>query len=254
MTPSAGAIALIATVSSLPAAAEELRVVSVGTVLGVMKTLAPLYEKASGDTLKTSFGNPGVTIERLRKGEPADVVIYAPVLVEPLAKEGRIDPAGAVDLAKGLLGMAVAAKAPAPAFATKADFVAAMRAVKTIGLADPKGGSGTSPLVLKVFEELGLSAELAPKLRLFQGTGEQVAEAIEHGEAECGFTMVSEFAPVAGVRVVGPIPAEVLPYVSVTRAAVATGAARPEAAGKFIAFLRSEEAKAVFRQAGMDPD
>ena len=150
--------------------------------------------------------------------------------------------------------MAVSAKAKKPAaFRDKAAFIAFLRKVKTIGLVDPKGGSGTSPPFMKAVEDLGIASEIAPKYRYFQGAGENVADAIARGEVETGATAIPEFVPNKGVKVVGPLPDDVLVFGSVTAAYLGPHAAHPDEARKFLRFLATPAATKAFRAIGLSP-
>lgn len=48
-----------------------------GTVSSVLRDLIPEFERSSGDKVQISYGGPAMVLERLSKGEPADVVIVA---------------------------------------------------------------------------------------------------------------------------------------------------------------------------------
>ena len=58
---------------------------------------------------------------------------------------------------------------------------------------------------------------------------ERVGAVVARGEAEIGFQQLSELLPIAGIDIVGPLPAE-LQRVTVFSAGIAAGAREPEAA------------------------
>jgi hypothetical protein len=157
-------------------------------------------------------------------------------------------------LGQSKLGMAVSAKAKAPApFRNKADFIAFLRKVKTIGLVDPKGGSGTSPPFMKAVEDLGIAAEIAPKYRYIPGAGENVAEAIASGEVETGATAIQELVPNKGVKVVGAVPPDVVVWGSASAAYLGPHAVNPGEARKFLRFLGTPASIKAFRAIGLAP-
>jgi molybdate transport system substrate-binding protein len=86
---------------------------------------------------------------------------------------------------------------------------------------------------------LGLSDVLAPKLRPFT-TGTDVSAALARGDAELGLLPLSELLGVPGVDIVGPFPQDIQGY-AVMVAGVATRAAQPAAAKRFIDFVASAE-------------
>ncbi len=234
------------------ALATDLTILAQGTAAGALRPLISQFEKENGDTINVTFGNPGVTLDRIRKGDGTDVVIVVTLIVDTVVKEGLADPASRTPIATSRIGMAVAAGAPKPLFTNRASFTEAMHKLQTIGLVDPNGGSGTSPHFIKAVETAGLASEISPKYRFYQGTGEVVAEAIAKGEVEAGVTAVSELMPNKGVQVVGPIPTDVLDWSSTTYALVGSHAKAPAEARKFIEFLVSPVAKQAFTAIGLE--
>jgi ABC-type molybdate transport system substrate-binding protein len=237
---------------ALPANATELHVVGQATVAGALPALAARFEKRSGDKVVLQLGNPGVTRDRIKAMPNADIVILAAPVHERLVQEDLLTDTARVVLGQSKLGMAVSAKAKKPpAFRNKIDFIAFLRRAKTIGLVDPKGGSGTSPPFMKAIEELGIASEIAPKYRYIPGAGENVAEAIARGEVETGATAISELVPNKGVKVVGAVPPDVLVFGSPTAAYLGPHAANPDEARKFLRFLATPEATKAFRAIGL---
>lgn len=243
---------LVFLLAALPACAAELQVVGQATVAGALPALAARFEKQTGDKIVLQLGNPGVTRDRIKATPNADIVILAAPVHERLVKEGLLTDTTKVVLGQSKLGMAVSAKAEKPpAFRSKTDFIAFLRRVKTIGLVDPKGGSGTSPPFMKAIEDLGIAAEIAPKYRYIPGAGENVAEAIARGEVETGATAIPELLPNEGVKVVGAVPADVLVFGSPTAAYLGPHSVNPEEARKFLRFLATPAAINAFRAIGL---
>lgn len=246
---------LVFLTAALPSArAAEVVVVGQATTAGALRLLAPRFEKETGDKVRLMLGNPGVTYDNLKATPNADVVIIASALHDRLVKEGLLSDSTRVALGRSEIGMAVSAKAKKPPpFRDKAAFIAFLRKVKTIGLVDPKGGSGTSPPFMKAIEDLGIAAEITPKYRYIPGAGENVADAIADGQVETGATAIPEFVPNKGVKVIGPVPAEVLVFGSVTAAYLGPQAANPDEARKFLRFLATPAASKAFRAIGLSP-
>jgi len=74
---------------------------------------------------------------------------------------------------------------------------------------------------------------------------------IANGEAELGLHQISEILPVKGVKLVGPLPAEVQNYTSYA-AAVTTSAKQPDAAQALIKLLTGPAADSVLKARGME--
>jgi molybdate transport system substrate-binding protein len=105
-----------------------------------------------------------------------------------------------------------------------------------------------------MFAKLGIADQVMPRTRKVRGppSGEPVAAVIARGEAEIGFQQMSELMHVAGVDIVGAIPAEFQPIFNFG-GVVTASAHEPEAAAALLRFLHSSEAAPVITKAGLAP-
>ena len=71
------------------------------------------------------------------------------------------------------------------------------------------------------------------------GTPDEIVPLIAKGEVETGATAIPELVPNKGVKMVGPVPADVLVFGSVTAAYLGPHAANAAEAQKFLRFLAS---------------
>jgi molybdate transport system substrate-binding protein len=170
---------------------------------------------------------------------------------EELIKQGSAQSGSYVLLARSLVGMVVREGVPKPDISTVAALKATLLAAKSIAYSD--SGSGTY-LSTRLFPELGIADQLAPKSRKVRGppSGEPVAAVVARGEAEIGFQQVSELIRVRGVTFVGPIPDEIQPGSSFA-GALPNSSREPEAAKALLRFLGSAEAAPVITSAGLAP-
>jgi len=100
-----------------------------------------------------------------------------------------------------------------------------------------------------VIQKLGIADAVKAKAVVTQGR--PVGAAIASGEAEIGMQQVAELRPVAGVDVIGELPADLqkqIPY----SAGIAAKAKDAAAARALVGFLRSEAALDVLKRKGMD--
>lgn len=245
---------LLLVTAALPAFAGDLTVIGQATALDAFNKLVPRFERQTGDKVQISLGNPGVTHDRLQKNPDVDVIIVGTSLLTTLAKEGVVsDAAMRIAIGATHIGMAVPVHAKKPVLRDAASFIAFLRKVKTIGLVDPNGGSGTSPPFIAAVKALGLDAEIVPKYRFYQGVGANVADAIAEGEVDTGATAITELVPNKGVAVIGRVPAEVLTWSATTYAVIGDHARNPAEARKFLRFLQSPPARKAFAAIGFSP-
>jgi molybdate transport system substrate-binding protein len=100
----------------------------------------------------------------------------------------------------------------------------------------------------KLFDRLGL-AEMVKAKGLPQPNGAEVARRVAEGNADLGMTLTAEIVPIAGARVIGPLPAP-LGNDAVYSAAVAAQSDAVEAAHAFIAALTRPETRELWKAAG----
>lgn len=228
----------------------EIKVMSSGGLKSVISALADAFAQASGRKLAPVFAAPGQVKSRIEGGEPFDVAVLTAVLIDDLVRQGRLDGASRVPLARSGLGLAVRAGAPRPDISTAEAFRQTLLNAKSIVCSDPKGGAASGLAFQKIIQELGIAEAVMAKARL--NVGSYNAEFVARGEAEIAIQQIGEILPVKGAELVGPLP----PGVQVTSVFVgAVGAASqvPEAARELLAFLTSPAAAPAITANGMEP-
>ncbi len=101
-----------------------------------------------------------------------------------------------------------------------------------------------------MFAELGLAEAIKTK-GMPQQNGGEVAKRVAEGEAEIGMTLIAEIVPIAGVRVIGPLPTPLGNDTTYCAAVMATSHARG-AALDFIAALKRPDRHTVWKEAGFE--
>ena len=104
-----------------------------------------------------------------------------------------------------------------------------------------------------VFERLGISSQVTPKVKLAAGgPNGRVSVLVSSGEAEIGLQQVSELLSNPEVEVIGMLPAE-LQLTTLYSAGVTASARQAEAAMSLIRVLTVPTAAPIFKAAGLDP-
>jgi molybdate transport system substrate-binding protein len=156
---------------------------------------------------------------------------------------------GQVVLGKVGVGVTVRKDAPAPNIASTDDLKATLLAADTLVY----NTASTGLYLERLFERLGIAEQLKPKttrhangeavmLHVINGTGRQI-----------GFGAITEIKlfEAKGLRLVGPLPADVQNFTSYG-AALMANAPQAEAAKAFITYLATPEAKQAFNAAGIE--
>jgi molybdate transport system substrate-binding protein len=207
-------------------------------------TLAPRFERATGHRISTLWVPTAKVVATVEGGEAADLVIIAAAVVDELIAKGLARER--IDLATCGVAVAVKAGAPRPDLSSAESLKRAVLAAKSIVYS--RGPSGV--YLDGLFRRMGISGELEHKLTRVQG--EPSGEAVARGFAEIGFQQMSELLPVAGIDVVGPLPAEIQ-EITTFAATVLAKAREPQAAREMIDYFGTADAKAVIRATGMEP-
>jgi len=234
------------------ARAAEVRVMISGGLSAAYNALVPEFERSTGNKVLTAYGpSMGTTVNaipvRLERGEPADVLIMVGYALGDLIKQGKVVADSRADLVKSPIGIAVRAGAPKPDISSADALKRALLAARSIAYSDSASGVYVGT---ELFQRLGIAEEMKDKAR--QIPAEPVAGVVARGEAEIGFQQISEMLPVAGVDIVGPLPAE-LQKITVFSAGIATAAKEPDAGRALIRFLASPAARAVMVKSGLEP-
>lgn len=250
LTAVAGLLLLAGTPTAVRAA--DINVMISGGFSAALRNLAPAFERATGNTIVMISGpsmgdTPQAIPARLQRGEAADVVIMVGYALEALIKQGKVSADSRVDLARSRIGMAIRAGGPKPDISTVDAFKRTLLAAKSIAYSDSASGVYLST---DLFPRLGIADQLKSKSTMIPA--EPVGLVVARGDAEIGFQQMSELLPVAGIDVVGPLPAE-LQKITLFSGGIVSGAQHADAAKALLTFLGSPAAAAVIAKTGMDP-
>ena len=244
------AAAFIVLTASGSVRAVEIEALISTAIKAAIDDLAPPFERASGHTLKASYGPSGGVKRRFEGGEPADVVALDSKLLDDLIKQGKVRP-GPTDIARTGIGIAVKKGAPKPDVSSAEALKRALLAAKTVGHTAPAGGGITAMHLINMFEKLGIGKEVTAKTKLAAGgPNGRVSVLVSSGEAEIGLQLVSELMSNPEVEVIGMLPAE-LQLTAVMSAGVTANARQPDAAKALIAYLASPSVQPVYKSKGL---
>jgi molybdate transport system substrate-binding protein len=235
--------------SGAPALAAEIKVFSAGAIEPGLMRAIETFKLASGDTVKVEFNTAPQLASRLAAGDVADVLIAPPAALDQQAKNGKVVADGHVTIGRVGAGVVTRAGLPSPDISTPDAFKQTVLGAESIVY----NTASTGLYLEKLFERLGIAEQIKAKTTRYPN-GERVMEHLIHGKGnEIGFGAITEiklFEP-KGLKLVGPLPAEVQNYTTYA-AALMTGARSPEAAKAFLAFVGSAEAKRAFAAGGVE--
>lgn len=238
------------------AAAQTTLPAPVLTAISSMATRALLAELAATFTAQTGVA---VAIEsvggvdaarRVAAGEVFDLVLLASNALDKLIAAGHVL-AGRVDYVHSPVAIAVPAAGPdspaLPNVGSEAALKAAVQAAATIGYST--GPSGQH--LMRLFQRWGLADELASRTVQAQ-PGVPVGRQVASGEVALGFQQLSELQGLAGITVLGLLPADCA-FITTFSGGVATVSPQPELARAFLAHLNAPDTAATKTRHGMTP-
>lgn len=226
----------------------SLKVLCAGAVKGLVEALqAPLRHP-----LEARFGAVGVMRDALRGGAPCDVLVVTEAMSASLEASGELRAGSRVAIGRVGTGVAVIAGAARPAIDDAAALKRALLGASALYLPDAERSTAGAHLV-GVLDRLGIRAETAPRWRMFANGATAMRELGDSGDAAAlGCTQITEIAYTAGVDLVGPLPGD-FALGTVYSAGVATGAADPDTARRFIALLAGAESAGLRTAGGFEP-
>jgi molybdate transport system substrate-binding protein len=235
-------------IAAQSAVATEIKVLSAGAIEPGLKAAAAAFQKASGHEVKISFNTAPQIRKRIEGGDLQDIVIAPPAAIEEFAKAGKLT-AERASVGRVGLGVAVRPGAPGPDISSAAALRQSVLEAESIVFNRASTGLYFEGLLKK----MGVYDQVEKKTTRYDD-GASVMEHVLKGKGrEIGFGAITEILLHRGhgLRLVGPLPAEVQNYTSYT-ASVMSAAPAAGAAKDFIRYLGTPEAKAAFVAAGIE--
>lgn len=98
---------------TLPAAAEEVKVLTADAFRPALSAMVAVFEKRTGHKLLVVNGTPDALARRIRDGEGFELAVLPPTMLEALGKEGAVSDGSIIPLARVLAGPAASVYAGA---------------------------------------------------------------------------------------------------------------------------------------------
>jgi molybdate transport system substrate-binding protein len=248
LSPFGNAVALVLTLPIMTGyvQAADVRILSAAAVKPVMDVLGPQFESATGHRLVTKYLTAPEVRKLIEAGEVFDVAIANPPNIDPVIKAGNIVSSSRVQLTRSGLGIGVRSGTQKPNVGSSEAFRQALLNAKSVGYV---GAGASGPVVLGMFEKLGISHEMKDKLRP-AGIPENIA-AVAKGEVEILVLPIPLILAASGVELAGAVPPEYQDYI-VLVAGVAAAAPQGSAGEALIRHLATSNADAVFNAKGFE--
>ncbi len=234
-------------VAAAQAQAAELRVLSGNGAKAAVRELCAQFASKTGNKVSIHFEVNADLKKKIEAGEPFDVAVLNPPVLDALIKEGKIVADTRADIGRAGLGVAVRAGAPKPDISTVDAFKRALLATKAVAFPG-KGASGR--YFVSLLDRMGIAAQMKPKLKPMKA--EDTVEVVARGEADMVVVVSTRITGVAGVERVGPIP-EALQTKIGFAAGVGSSSKASDAGKALVRFLSAPAAAETLKKNGVDP-
>ena len=245
----AAAVALFFAVTNADAA--QMKILVSGAMAHAFEDVGADFAKRTGHTLDFTVDTTGALQNKLRSGEKADLIEVTAAGMDVLEKEKLVVPGTRVEVARGLIGVAVREGAAMPDISTPEAFKQALMSARSVAYVDPKLGGQSGTYLAGLMQRLGIADEMAKKTA-FGKTGADAVQKVAGGEAELGISFVSEILPVKGAKLLGALPAAIQNYTTYS-AAIPVGSPNPELARALLQAMMSADGHHAIREAGLEP-
>jgi molybdate transport system substrate-binding protein len=236
-------------IATATANAAEVEALITTAMKAAIDELVPPFERATGHKVVVTYDPSGRLSQRLRKGEPADMILIASNELDLLIKDRKVK--DRTDVSRTGIGLAVKKGTPHPDVSTPDALKRTLLAAKSIGQTSLSGGGVTAFYIQRVFARLGITDQIQPKLKFAAGGPDgRVSALIASGEAEIGLQQVSELISNPDVEVIGLLP-DKLQQFTINAAGITIAAKEPDAARALIGHLTTPEAKAIYKAKGL---
>ena len=212
----------------------------------LLRELAARFEDATAQGVSVEAAGGVEVAKRIRGGEAADIVVLARNTIEGLAQEGSLIGTSITDIARSGIAVAVRAGAQSPDVATQDSLKRAVMAASSISYS-----TGPSGVYLeKIFARWGVLEELRGRI-VVPPPGIPVGSLVASGSVQLGFQQLSELINLAGIQVLGPLPAA-LQLTTIFSGAVASVSTQAAAASALLRYLASPEVRDIKPRFGME--
>jgi molybdate transport system substrate-binding protein len=202
------------------------------------------FQEVENYEVVVDYANVGTITDRLRKGEIVDLAVVSPEQWRRLSQETVLLPNKRAPLAHIGIALAVRAGARKPDVSSIASLKRALLDSHTIAIIDPAKGSPSGIRAIRLFELLGIAAEVQSRVKLVESSDE-VFRVLTDGEADLGINQASEVAAHPKIDSAGRLP-DAAQFHSEFVAGIPTTAPQADGASKLIEFLVSPRSAALF--------
>ena len=229
------------------ALADELQVLSAGAIEPGLKAAAAAFEKQTGHVAKITFNTAPELRKRMDSNPAFDVVIAPPAVIADFAAASKLLDVRA-NVGRVGMGVAVREGAAVPDIATADALKRSVLDAESLVF----NRASTGLYLEGLLKKMDVYAQVEGKTTRYPDGAAVMEHVIKGKGREIGFGAMTEILLYSGkgLKLVGPVPAEVQNYTSYTAAPLASGKSQA-LAQQFVGFLSGPVGKPLFVAAGV---
>jgi molybdate transport system substrate-binding protein len=205
----AAALAWLGAAAAQSGAQAPVVALSSNGVRAALEVLMPACERDTGRKVAIEYGTSASIRQRIAGGEAVDVAFVTQEVLDALGSR-HVDAGSIEQLGRAGIGLGIRAGGRRYDIGSAAAIEQALLTARSVTYAQ----DGASRVhIERMFEQLGIAAEMKAKTLLEQGSVRAAAKVVA-GDAEILLTLVSEILPVEGMELLDPLPAEFQSYIS----------------------------------------
>jgi molybdate transport system substrate-binding protein len=239
--------ALFMMMSAGAAAGAEITVISGGAVEPGLNAAAAAFQKETGHVVKLIYNTTPQMLKRIGDGDTFDVVIAPPAAVQTFAAAGKVEEGG-LNLGRVGIGVMIRPGAPVPDISNAEAIKRSVLEAESVVF-----NRASSGLYIEgMFKKMGVLEQAEAKGARYATGAESMDHVLGGKGKEIGFGPITEILlyKEKGLRLLGPLPAEVQNYTAYTAVPMTKGSNK-EVARAFVRYLGGP-AKPLFVAAGIE--
>ena len=240
------ASALLLALSALGAQPPPITVSAAVSLTEVLEEVASAYRAAGGGAIVYNFAGSNVLARQIVNGAPVDAFVSADeAQMNLVEKAGLVSPGSRVIVAGNTLVLVAASGT-----ALKAAEDLTRPSIRRVALGDP--AAVPAGVYARLYlERIGLWARLEKKI-VPSPNVRAALTAVQNGSADAAFVYATDVRITPDLRVVATIGGIEAPTI-VYPACVVKTTRQPEAAARFLQFLRGPDGRAILEKHGFSP-
>lgn len=227
---------------------DELTILSAGAVKPGLTKVIDAFRHESNYEVRVSFATAPAILKKIGGGEPVDLVVAPPKVLDELANTGKFPGADRITVGRIGVGVMVRDGAPLPAISTVDEFKSALINAESLVY----NQASTGIYLEALFDRLGIGAALQARSSRYPDFA-AVLEHVRGGngrEIGLGATTVIIENRDKGVQFAGPLPEAIQNYTAYAATFTEEGNLN-QAAQQFMRYLSSQAARTLLATAGI---